>query len=112
MKKMILILLCLALALSLAACADKEDLRNAQRAAEEHEEELRQEGYRRGYEEGYAEYEAILDYLDKAHRSMENALEIMHSTQQYGGPDTFDDRCDDIIDEITDALSWLEKSYD
>lgn len=55
MKKLLLILLCFALAFSLAGCADKEDLRNAQRAAEDREAELIATGYRLGHDDGFTE---------------------------------------------------------
>lgn len=78
-----------------------------------HEEQL-YSAYRESYEAGFDDgYDACMDdrieYIDRARASMKNALEITHGTLQYGGFYSFDDRCDDIVDEITDALAWLEK---
>lgn len=46
--------------------------------------------------------------LDAAVADLENALDTIRSTEQYGGDEQYDDVCDSILDDVTDALAWLE----
>ena len=46
----------------------------------------------------------------KAVEALQDAEHRIRSTTQYGGDLEFDEECDAILDDIRDALAWLEES--
>ena len=44
----------------------------------------------------------------KAVTALLDAEARLTSTSQYGGPHDFDEECDAILDDIRDALAWLD----
>ena len=46
----------------------------------------------------------------KAVAALQDAEHRVHNTTQYGGDLEFDEECDAILDDIRDALAWLEES--
>lgn len=46
----------------------------------------------------------------KAVEALQDAEHRVHNTTQYGGNLEFDEECDAILDDIRDALAWLEES--
>lgn len=48
------------------------------------------------------------EQISNAINSLEEAREIITNTEQYGGEYSYDDVCDTILDDVTDALAWLE----
>ena len=45
----------------------------------------------------------------KAVEVLQDAERLIRSTTQYGGDLEFDEECDTILDDIRDALAWLEE---
>lgn len=69
-----------------------------------------EQAYRDGYEDGLSDGSAYAeDYIDLARARLLDALEIIGSTDSYEGEKSFDEVCDEIMDDIHDALAWLEK---
>lgn len=46
----------------------------------------------------------------KAVEALQDAEQRIRGTTQYGGDLEFDEECDAILDDIRDALAWLEES--
>ena len=46
----------------------------------------------------------------KAVAALQDAERLVRGTTQYGGDLEFDEECDAILDDIRDALAWLEES--
>lgn len=42
-----------------------------------------------------------------ANSSLNDALELIQSTEPYGGSEVYDDVCDILLDDIQNALAWL-----
>ena len=58
-------------------------------------------GYAVGSRPGKSEQSAVY--------SLQDTLELIENTEQYGGDLSYDDVCDDILDGVRDALAWLTK---
>lgn len=72
------------------------------------------QGYDSGYWDGYDDgldngYDAGRKYVDDAISVLQDAYSLIRSTEEYGGEQKYDDICDSILDDVTDALAWLIK---
>lgn len=70
-----------------------------------------EEAYWDGYNDGYGD--GLYDSGEKEKYvigKLKHLLEVLHSTDMYGGDKPFDEVIDAVTDDIYDALSELEKS--
>ena len=73
-------------------------------------EEQAASAYYDGYEDGLDNgYDAGREHVDDAIAVLQDAYSLIHSTEEYGGDQKYEDICDNILDDVTDALAWLEK---
>ena len=50
----------------------------------------------------------ITESMEEIRTALLDAEARLTSTSQYGGPYDFDEECDAILDDIRDALAWLD----
>lgn len=66
--------------------------------------------YYDGYNDGLSNgYDSGREYVDEAIASLQKTESLIRSTAEYGGDQKYEDICDDILDDVTDALAWLAK---
>lgn len=66
--------------------------------------------YGNGYGDGFNDGSySRSEYIDKAKGSLLELLDLLNSTDMYGGSVPFEDETDAVTDYIYDAIAWMEK---